>query len=174
MATAKKAARKTAVKRQRTPWNASEIVYSVIGYLTTRKAPLFLGGSYDAAPVAEVVGAIVKANNLPPTRKSWKKIHIPDGIENITNVPDGPRQVDGEQKNKLPTAAELLETVFTTLQMNLDRPEQNKFVSGLLAKMGESRREWIAIKEQTRKNVDEELDRSRKIYEEFLQIVKNS
>lgn len=176
MATQKKAARKTAVKRQRTPWNASEILYAVYGYLTTRKEPLILSASHGAAPVAEILNAIVKANNLPePRRSGYPKIKIPEGIDHLTNIPDAPRQaVNGEQKNKLPAAGELVETVFSTLQMNLDLPEQNKFVSALLKRMSDDRREWIAIKEKSRQNVDEELDRSRKIYEEFLQIVKNS
>jgi hypothetical protein len=175
MATSKKAARKTAVKRQRSPWNTSEILYAVYGYLTTRKTPLILSASHGAGPVAEILGAIAKANNLPPTRKNWKKIAIPEGIEHITNAPGmACSDAGNRQAPKPPQAAELVETVFGMMQRALDLPEQNKFIAGLLARMRESRSEYIAMRENEMKHSEDSVGRARKIYDEFVAIVKNT
>lgn len=174
MATQKKAARKTAVKK-RSPWTTSEILYAVLGYLTTRKKELILSGHHDAAPVAEILAAIIEANGLPKPRNRYPKIQIPDKAETLTNVPTGDGEaVRNDERRKLPAAGEMVETVFNQLQTSMDLSEQNKFVAELLARMAASRREFVDLKEKNRNAAIDEVDRARKIHEDFMAVVKNS
>lgn len=174
----KRQARK-APKRQRTPWNTSEILYAVYGYLTTRKQPLIFSASHEACAIAEVLGAIVKANGLPPTRKSWKKITIPEGIDNLTNLPVGNAansnggDLTGQHKKML-KPDDVLDKVTELIQMNLSLEEQNKFIAGLLERMSENRRSYIGMLEQNEKDVANNVNNARRIYEDFLKVVRNS
>lgn len=171
----KRQARK-APKRQRTPWNTSEILFAVYGYLTTRKQPLIFGAEYKAGAIAEVLGAIVKANGLPPTRKSWKKITIPEGIDHLTNLPVGnaANSDTAGQPKKMLKPDDVLDKVTELLQMNLSLEEQNKFIAGLLERMSENRRSYIGMLEQNEKDVANNVNNARRIYEDFLKVVRNS
>lgn len=179
MATTKKAARKTAA---RIKGNTSEILYAVFGYLTARPVPLILSAKHGAAPVAELIGEIIKANGLPPTNTKTKppRLNVTDLMETLTNVPASAKVNENTQaspdsgRKKLPTAAEASETVFLEMQRNMDLQEQNKFIGLLINRMKEGRLEFMAMREKGLERVQDELERSRKIYEEFLQIVKNS
>lgn len=65
--------------------NVTELLYAVTGFLSTREKPLTFSRYHNAAPIADIIGALVKANGLPDTTKDWPKIQIPDGIDAIEN-----------------------------------------------------------------------------------------
>lgn len=50
----------------------SEAIYGFAGWLTTRKQATILGGSFDAAPVAELVKLYCEVSRLPEIREDWK------------------------------------------------------------------------------------------------------
>jgi hypothetical protein len=70
-------------------FNPTEAIYSFVAFLTTRNKELILSSHNDAAPVAELVGKFIEANNLPKTMDSddWSNWIAPPNTEHITNVP---------------------------------------------------------------------------------------
>ncbi len=68
-------------------WNLTELLYAFVGVLTTRKEPLIFSASNKCAPIAELVDAFIKENNLPPTRPDYPKVKWPKGTDHLTNVP---------------------------------------------------------------------------------------
>lgn len=174
MSNAKKAGTKTAAKkqpRQRTPWNASEILYSVFGYLTTRKQPLILSGHHDAGAVAEFLGEVCRANNLPATREGskWKKIHISDAMETITNLPPVQNAVAcGPAKG---TQADPLEAVMGVFK-GLAPDGQNKLFSDVFKRLKEERKEWMGRIENDGAHLDNERSKAIKATEELHNFAK--
>lgn len=174
----KKAARKTAVKKRlRTPWNTSEILFAVYGYLTTRKEPLIFSASHNAGAIAEILGAIVKANNLPPTRKNWKKIAIPDGLEGLTNVPkpagtsSGDCQAEPPKEKLFDNYEAVTSKVFQLINENLDLPNQNRFLSLLLKRMADARIDFVAMREKDERSARSGTVTAKTIQNEFSQII---
>jgi hypothetical protein len=158
--------KQTPKPRRRTPWNTSEILYSVFGYLTTRETPLILSAHYNAGAVAEIIGAIAKANDLPKCRNgaAWKKIHIPDGLEEITNVP----KVAAADKVK--EAETTPEMKFYNYLFGLTPEEQNAVIRSLLKSMQEDRRQKFDEAEADRKRINDHLERMHRTGEELLKL----
>src|SRR5688572_3691421 len=71
------------------PMNATEAIYAFVGFLTTRDKELILSAHNNCDPIAELMGAFVKANNFPELREGWHKVKItqPQNTEHLTNVP---------------------------------------------------------------------------------------
>ena len=56
--------------------SASEALYGFCAWLTTRKAVTTMSCKHDSAPIAELVDAFCKENNLANPRDGWHKIKI--------------------------------------------------------------------------------------------------
>lgn len=58
---------------------ASEAVYGLLGWLTSRKEAVTLGSQHNAAIAAELAGEFCKANDLAEPRAEWGKnlLHFP-------------------------------------------------------------------------------------------------
>jgi hypothetical protein len=67
-------------------FNASDAIFSLIGFLTTREQPLILSKKHDPAPVAAIVQMFCDANKLPKTRENWPKRINPENTDHLTNV----------------------------------------------------------------------------------------
>jgi len=51
--------------------NASEAIYGLLAWLTTREEELTLGAHYDAAPAAELAKLFCETNDLPDISEDW-------------------------------------------------------------------------------------------------------
>lgn len=69
--------------------NISDFMYSLVGYLSTRKRTLLFGRDHGAASIAELMKEIATANELPPTSESdkWPKLKVTEDMEGYTNDP---------------------------------------------------------------------------------------
>jgi hypothetical protein len=69
--------------------NITDFMYSLVGYLTTRKRPLIFSSKHGAASIAELMAEIVKANDLPATSdaEKWPKLKVTEDMEGYTNDP---------------------------------------------------------------------------------------
>lgn len=163
----------------RAPWNAREFLLSVTGYLTTRPEPLVFSSHHDAAPIADIIGKIADANGLPGVRKSWKKIHIPDGLEGITNARGQIVEyvVDNEVK-KEPTQFNLkaAKTDPQGLILEIIRlhplTHQNGILASIVKEMGNDRILNIDQLQTEGKQLQAQHEHAQKVREEFLSIVK--
>jgi hypothetical protein len=159
----KKAPNKAAPKRKRTPWNTSEILYAVFGYLTTREKPLILSRRHDGAAVAEILGKIVEANELPKAGNNYPRLSIPPEVDEITNVP-ATGKVINEPANP--------ETQIMAIIRRFNPFEQNEIFKAVAEAMASDRKEQIARISQNRKLLEEDSHRAHKVNEDFLSIVK--
>lgn len=131
--------------------NVTELLYAVIGFLTTRKEPLILSGKHDAAPVAEIMGAIVKANGLPPTTEKWPKIKVPENTDHLTNV----SHCAVEREPLTPNAAvyELMHTL-----RGMSAPDQETAIASFLETIKRQRELQLkhmgSLKEKMDRNYD--------------------
>lgn len=178
----KNAARKTAAKkRHRTPWNSSELLFTVFGYLTMRQVPLILSSKHGAAPVADLINEIIKANGLPEAKMTNRtpKLNVTKNMETLTNVPASAQinpntEAAGNAKLEIMKPDEVGAKIYGMLAGNLDLPEQNKVIAGLLQRMASDRKKFIEMYHSNAKELEERIQAAHKINEEFLNIVRNS
>lgn len=143
-------------KQARVPWRTSEILYAVVGYLTTREKPLILGGAYECSAVAEILGKIVEANGLPKTRRGYPKIKIPDGLENITNMPKRPEPNHGCGVGPMPAPNPVAAIIDVLMRQN---PEaQNDILKEVLTALIQHKHTRIKSVEEDLKQLRDELD----------------
>lgn len=157
-------------KQARVPWRTSEILYAVMGYLSTREQPLIFSGNHHPGPIAEILGAIVQANGLPAPRGRYPKIKIPDGLEGITNVPhvvnacsEGPEkrpvnEVDG----------------FISHLRRMKPEEQNETIKAIISEMWKFKHTRLDSAEQDEKQIVEEVHRRRQDIEKFRAIINGN
>jgi hypothetical protein len=114
-------------------WNVSEVLYSVFGYLTGRKTPLILSSNHNAAPIADILMAIVQENKLPACRPDaeWPKLDIPKDIDTITN--------EGQNKASRSYSPDEVYSIVLPLIQCMDLPSQNRILATLLEEVRDSR-----------------------------------
>jgi hypothetical protein len=173
--TAKKAApRKTAKPKS---WNNSEILYAVLGYLTTRETPLILSGHHEAGAVAAILGKIIEANRLPKTRPNFPKIKIPDDVENIGNM------TRAEQKEQINNQAECGPAKKTPDEiaghilnqlLNQAAEDQNKIMATVVKMLHTARKKEYEYLNAERNRFNDGIEQAAKNNNELASILKES
>lgn len=131
-------------------WNVSEVLYTVMSYLTAREKPLMLSRNHDAAPVAEILNLIVTANELPACRNGddWPKLDIPKAVDDIVTGPIACRPYE-------------IEEVYGIIRPLIEvqtYANQNRIVASLLEEMKEHRTYEITRVNQEMEDMQERGD----------------
>lgn len=172
--TARKAApTKTAARPQ--SWNNSEILYAVLGYLTTREEPLILSSHHSAAAVAEILGGIIEANGLPKPRQDYPKIKIPEGLEKITNVPkpQQPKAIQADCQPQILSPDEIGSKVLNLL-LNQAPEDQNRVMETVIKTLAQARQKEAEYLSSERNRFNDQIERSHKNNEHLARILKES
>lgn len=117
--------------------NVTEVLFAVFGYLTTRAKPLIFSRQHDCAPIASLLGEIVRVNNLPQVREGGEqpKLSFPESLDDVGN-----------------TSYAELRTIYNVAQVygimlplvhGLDRSEQNRLILTLIHELKRDREDEL-------------------------------
>lgn len=150
-------------------WNVTEILYAVTGYLTTRKLPLIFSANHNAGPIAEVLGAIVKANGLPDVRDgaAWPEIDVPNGVDHVTNDP-------AMSRNKVADPPPTIEEAITKLRqviVEMTPRNQELAIHGFLNQLYTERMYEVHHQSQVKAHCDKDMEKATRNLENFQRLI---
>lgn len=117
--------------------NASEALFSFVGWLTTRDKPVILSAHHTAGVPAELVGLFIKENSLPELREDWNHVLISmkDVAIELTNDPAlNPNKVAPPP----PTFEEAFKQILGLFRFFHDQ-RQNHLFARLIEELSETR-----------------------------------
>jgi hypothetical protein len=139
-------------------FNPTEAIYSFVAFLTTRNRELILSSHNDSAPVAELVGKFIEANNLPKTRDSddWSNWIAPPNTEHITNVPQATcsdRAISTPPLDAKAATGKMMDAI-----LGMDPTQQNAAIAGFLTSVKKQRFNRVTNMRNTIANIDKDLE----------------
>lgn len=134
--------------------NITSFMYSLVGYLTTRKRPLIFSAKHGAASIASLMGEIVKANDLPPVPENdaWPKLKVTDDMEGYTNDPS---LATSQVAQEPPTPDKALSLLLDVVR-NMPVKDQNVAIASFLEYMRDHRAQKLRVVTQNRDFYEQE------------------
>jgi hypothetical protein len=114
----------------------AEAIYSFLGFLTTRDKEVILSKHNDVAPVAQLAGEFIKANNLPAVSDTWPNWIAPPNTEHLTNVPEVTMGASIAREALSADAAR--EQMWNTI-LGMSAKQQDAAIAGFLAMVQKQR-----------------------------------
>jgi hypothetical protein len=153
-----------AASTKRTPWNAREVLYSFVSFITQRETPIVCSKDTNSGNVEYLAEMFADENNLPDCRPTYPRMNHPEGVDHITNIPQEVR--NGEGTTLVGRIREILRTY--------DRGTQNEILSNVLHNMATDRKEAVNAAQTKRNEASDEWERELKFAEEFHKITASA
>lgn len=148
-------------RKDRRTMNASEAIFSLFGFLTTRKNPIIFGAAYDCAPIAEILREFINFHKLAPARDGMITGTCVPNTEHFTNDPKLQKQAV-----KMYDAADVLADLHAAMS-KAPAGESNKIIARFLQK----RKEELQARVQYMASVSQEVsDREDKASTELMEL----
>jgi hypothetical protein len=148
----------------------TDFMYSLVGYLTTRKRPLFFGAKYGCASIASLMGEIREANDLPPCSEAdqWPKLKVTDDMDGYTNDPSlATNQVAAPP----PTPEEALSQLLSVIR-SMPLPDQNVALAAFLGELKRRRDDNFRAVTNTRDHYLREQSKAEQQVDELDRIIR--
>jgi hypothetical protein len=149
--------------------NITSFMYSLVGYLTTRKRPLIFSAKHGAASIASLMGEIVKANDLPPVPENdaWPKLKVTDDMEGYTNDPD---LCQNKVAAPPPTIEEAIRQLGQVV-LSMNPRNQELAIKGFLESLYSERLNEVHHQTQVKAMCDKDMEKVSRNLESFMQLI---